>query len=100
MKILIAAVCCVLAWANMPSARADELPPRGGYTLRVDWQVPQQLPPHFRNHCTYDSLSGRPYCSDHCGIDFQFYACSEVSFGCCHIGHGYCDWNGQVRCHP
>ena len=44
--------------------------------------------------------AGRPYCSDHCGFDYQFYFCSRDSFGCCRIGFGYCDWNGLLRCHP
>jgi hypothetical protein len=29
-----------------------------------------------------------PCCSDHCGSDYQFYYCSEASFGCCRIGGG------------
>ncbi len=74
-------------------------PPASGLHIRVDWQEPLQLPPRFRNHCTYENFTGRPYCLDHCGIDYQFYYCSEGSFGCCHLGRGYCDWNGQLRCH-
>jgi hypothetical protein len=65
-----------------------------------DWQTPEQLPPVFRNHCTFENFTNRPYCSNHCGIDYQFYFCSPASFGCCHLGHGYCDWNGVLRCHP
>jgi len=75
-------------------------PPPSGVLVRVDWQEPAQLPPRFRNHCTYENFTGRPYCSDHCGADSQFYYCSQTSFGCCRLGHGYCDWNGLVRCHP
>ena len=52
--------------------------------LPGDWQTPDQLPPAFRNHCTFENFTQRPYCS----------------FGCCHLGHGYCDWNGVLRCHP
>ncbi len=66
---------------------------------RADWQTPEQLPPVFRNHCSFESFTNRPYCSNHCGIDYQFYFCSPASFGCCHLGHGYCDWNGILRCH-
>jgi hypothetical protein len=65
----------------------------------ADWQMPEQLPPPFRNHCTFENFTNRPYCSNHCGIDYQFYFCSPASFGCCHLGHGYCDWNGILRCH-
>jgi len=68
--------------------------------VRVDWQEPQSLPPRFRNHCATDVVSGRPYCSDHCGFNYQVYVCSQQSFGCCRPGFGYCDWNGMLRCHP
>ncbi len=67
--------------------------------VRVDWQDPQLLPPRFRNHCTSDGW-GRPYCENHCGRGYAFYFCSPDSFGCCHIGYGYCDWHGHLRCHP
>jgi hypothetical protein len=67
---------------------------------RVDWQRPEQLPRAFRNHCTAENFTGRPYCSNHCGIDYQFFYCSQESFGCCHLGHGYCDWAGHLRCAP
>jgi len=65
-----------------------------------DWQEPLDLPPRFRNHCSFDISRGRYYCSDHCGYDYQFYYCSKRSFGCCHIGLGYCDWDGLLRCRP
>ncbi len=68
---------------------------------RVDWQDPAMLPPPFRNHCTSgDGWWGRPYCADHCGRGDQFYFCSPASFGCCHVGYGYCDDRGHLRCHP
>ncbi len=82
-----------------PLARGDDLPP-GTPLIQADWQEPQSLPPRFRNHCATDSFSHRPYCSNHCGFDYQFYYCSRESFGCCRIGFGYCDWNGLLRCHP
>ncbi len=68
--------------------------------VQVDWQYPQQLPRRFRNHCAVQIFSGRPYCSDHCGFDSQFYFCSQQSFGCCRVGFGYCDWSGLLRCAP
>jgi len=82
-----------------PQARAATLP-TDAPVVEVDWQEPQSLPPRFRNHCVTDAFSGRPYCSDHCGFDYQFYYCSRGSFGCCRIGFGYCDWSGLLRCHP
>jgi hypothetical protein len=74
--------------------------PTSSPTIRVDWQDPQTLPRRFRNHCAYDRLSGRYYCSDHCGFQYQFSYCSPASFGCCRIGFGYCDWRGILRCAP
>jgi hypothetical protein len=64
------------------------------------WQGPLDLPPRFRNHCRFDVTYGRYYCSNHCGADYQFYYCSQASFGCCHVGAGRCDWNGLLRCWP
>jgi len=80
--------------------RAGELnyTPAEAPLVRVDWQDPASLPPHFRNHCGF--VRGRWVCSNHCGIDYQFYFCSPASFGCCHTGYGYCDWNGSLRCAP
>jgi hypothetical protein len=66
----------------------------------VDFQPPPTLPPRFRNHCAIDSASGRPYCSDHCGFEYEFYYCGEHAYGCCKIGYGYCDGRGYLRCHP
>lgn len=65
--------------------------------IRADWQEPQSLPPRLRNHCLGDSFRG-PYCSDHCGVEYQVYYCSRGSSGCCRLGFGYCDWNGVLRC--
>jgi hypothetical protein len=75
-------------------------PPARGLVIRADWQEPQVLPPRFRNHCATDTFSSRPYCSNHCGADYQFYYCSDAAFGCCRLGRGYCDWRGHLRCHP
>ena len=67
--------------------------------VEVGWQTPDSLPPRFRNHCRVDGWHA-PYCSDHCGWGHQFYYCSDASFGCCHVGRGYCDWRGSLRCAP
>jgi hypothetical protein len=84
-----------LAALLAPSRPADQ-----ATIIQVDWQDPATLPPRFRNHCSIDSWSGRPYCADHCGLGFQFYYCTPESFGCCRVGFGYCDWHGHLRCHP
>jgi len=90
-----ALVClsCV-AWASVCAAAGTS--PASGLSIRVDWQEPAFLPPRFRNHCTFEDFTGRPYCSDHCGIDYQFYYCSDASFGCCRLGRGYCDFSRPV----
>ncbi len=77
---------------------ADEA--RGAPVVRVDWQDPAALPPQFRNHCTVAPWSGRPYCEDHCGRGYEIFYCTPVSFGCCRVGHGYCDLHGHLRCSP
>ena len=99
-KAFALAVMACLAGAPACPAAAPDLSPVRATLIPVDWQGPAQLPPRFRNHCSVDWLSGRVYCADHCGIDYQFYACAPASFGCCHVGRGYCDWNGRLRCRP
>jgi hypothetical protein len=84
-----------LSWAGDLNQPAQDAP-----IIAVDWQAPLSLPPRFRNHCRYDINHGAWYCSDHCGIDDQFYFCSPASFGCCHPGYGYCDWRRHLRCAP
>jgi hypothetical protein len=100
MKYVTIAFLICLIWSSAGRAEVMNYSPVPGAIVGVDWQGPPQLPPSFRNHCSIDRLSGRVYCSDHCGIDYQFYYCTPASFGCCHIGHGYCDWDGLLRCHP
>jgi hypothetical protein len=63
--MLKAPVVAILAGAVFASpGEAARLAPASGLVVRVDWQVPEQLPPLFRNHCTYENFSGRPYCSN------------------------------------
>jgi hypothetical protein len=102
MRNLAAAFCLLVFSAQAANAHwiaaADSID--RGMIVRVDWQYPWQLPPHFRNHCAYEYFTARPFCSNHCGGDYQFFYCSAASFGCCHLGRGYCDWSGLLRCHP
>ncbi len=90
----------VNAWPVAARTAENGFTPVGARVMAVDWQGPWSLPPRFRNHCGYDVNHGAWRCSDHCGIDYQFYFCSPASFGCCHPGYGYCDWNGHLRCAP
>jgi hypothetical protein len=96
----VALACCAWIASTSAGAAGEWSGPPSDFVIRADWQVPEQLPPRYRNHCTAENFSGRLYCSDHCGIDYQFYYCSELTFGCCRLGHGYCDWDGRLRCHP
>jgi hypothetical protein len=96
LALLAVAGCASLCGAGVLSPS----PAASGLLVRVDWQPPLSLPPRFRNHCTIDNFSGRPYCENHCGSEYQFFYCSDASFGCCHLGRGYCDWNGHLRCAP
>jgi hypothetical protein len=103
MKTFAFALALVLyaGWATIcPAGQTNDPPAISVPVIQVDWQPPQSLPRRFRNHCTIAPDSGRPYCSDHCGLDYQFYFCSRESFGCCRPGFGYCDWNDILRCHP
>ena len=34
------------------------------------------------------------------GADYQIYYCPSTASGCCHIGLGYCDGAGRLRCSP
>lgn len=97
LALSVLAACTAAGAAAVPAPLAA--PPRGP-VVRVDWQEPQLLPRRFRNHCNFENFTGRPYCSDHCGGNYQLYYCSAVSFGCCPLGRGYCDFDGHLRCHP
>ena len=62
------------------------------------WAPLPLLPARFQNHCGY--FNGQYVCANHCGPNYQIYFCSDRSFGCCHIGHGYCNAGGFLRCSP
>jgi hypothetical protein len=62
------------------------------------WAAMPLLPRRLQNHCGY--YNGHYICADHCGIDYQVYYCGGLTTGCCHIGRGYCDWNGNLHCSP
>ena len=70
----IALLACV-AWAFACAAAQAADPSVDRPVILADWQGPLSLPPHFRNHCSYDRFSHRYLCANHCGIDYQFYYC-------------------------
>jgi hypothetical protein len=86
--------------ANAGPAAAARVGAAAAPVIRVDWQDPALLPRRFRNHCVVEPSSGRTYCENHCGRGYEFYFCSPASFGCCHVGYGYCDGYGELRCRP
>jgi len=93
-------VLTCLACASGVHAGEQAYSPVNGPFVHVGWQDPAFLPRRFRNYCSFDVTLGAYYCSDRCGSDYQFYYCSRWSFGCCHVGVGYCDWGGLLRCRP
>ncbi len=62
------------------------------------WAAMPLLPRRLQNHCGY--YRGHFVCADHCGLDYQVYFCTRHASGCCHIGQGYCDDSGHLRCDP
>lgn len=62
------------------------------------WSAMPLLPRRYQNHCGY--YNGHLVCADHCGLDYQVYYCSNAATGCCHVGQGYCDGAGNLRCSP
>jgi len=98
-KILPFAMLTCIAWVSACHAGERSYSPANGLLIHVDWQEPWFLPRRFRNHCSFDVTQARYYCSNHCGSDYEFYYCSKKSFGCCHIGVGYCERDGLLRCH-
>jgi hypothetical protein len=99
-KAVVLALLTCFAGVRVGAASAFESLPARDAAILVDWQYPESLPPRFRNHCSTEYFSGRSYCADHCGSGYQFFYCSEASFGCCHLGRGYCDIHGLLRCSP
>ncbi len=62
------------------------------------WTAMPLLPRRYQNHCGI--YEGHFVCADHCGVDYQVYYCSRTATGCCHVGEGYCDSTGKLRCGP
>ena len=99
-KTLLLALLACIAWTSVCRAGEPGYLPVVWPSIYFDPGDPALLPRRFRNHCSFDVTHGRYYCSNHCGSDYQFYYCSRKSFGCCHIGVGYCGYDGLLRCRP
>ena len=57
-KVFALAALAVAVAAS--AARAGEISAASGLVIRVDWQTPEQLPPRYRNHCTFENFTSRP----------------------------------------
>lgn len=97
-RAFLLAVLAVLGWSSFCQAGEPAYTPVYGFLSWFDGRDPADLPPRFRTNCSLHN--GRVYCAYRCGSTYQFYYCSRVSFGCCHIGDGYCDYRGALRCRP
>jgi hypothetical protein len=101
MKTLMCGVALVAGMATVCAAadrraelQASPMVEQFSYSL-----VPlPPLPRRHQNHCGY--VKGHYVCADHCGADYQVYYCPTSASGCCHVGLGYCDAGGRLRCSP
>jgi hypothetical protein len=101
MKFMLAATLVLAAttsigWAQERQANRPYSPVLEQFTY--SWAAMPPLPRRLQNNCRYHN--GNLVCSDNCGMDYQKYFCSPRSIGCCHIGRGYCDGEGHLRCSP
>ena len=94
-KIVLLA-CLVSPSASLADEAIERVP--AGSLVFVGWHQVSRHVQRLPGHCSYDPTHGYYYCSNHCGADYEFHVCSPRSFGCCHIGVGYCDYLGYLRC--
>src|SRR5262249_41630969 len=100
-RVLLLAALALTAWASCCRAGGEPAysPTGAGFLAWFDWgREPDDLPSRSRTNCGIHT--GRFYCAYRCGTTYQFYYCTRTSFGCCHIGDGYCDDRGLLRCRP
>jgi len=101
MKGLMCGAALVAASVVTSAASEQRAVPRDSSAFAqftYGWAAMPPLPRRYQNHCIVHD--GRFVCSDHCGVDFQIYYCSKTVTGCCHVGRGYCDGTGKLRCSP
>jgi len=94
----VAALFIAMAATCMASERVERGYPPAVVQFSYSWVAMPLLPRRYQNHCGY--YNGHFTCADHCGADYQIYYCSESATGCCHVGQGYCDAVGRLRCSP
>jgi hypothetical protein len=100
MKALVAGAALFAAIATTCAAaeRAERRYSSAIEQFTYGWGAMPLLPRQHQNHC--GSYQGHYVCADHCGVDYQIYYCSRTATGCCHLGEGYCDSSGKLRCMP
>ena len=101
MKRLMGVAALLVATATTGTAADIRVEPQ--YSPAVaqfsySWAAMPLLPRKLQNHCGY--YNGHFICADHCGADYQVYYCPSTASGCCHVGLGYCDVAGRLRCSP
>jgi hypothetical protein len=89
------ALLAVTATAGLAADRRVEPPAPAVIQFSVSG-LATPLPGRHQNHCGY--YNGRFICAGHCGVNYQVYYCPGSGGGCCHVGLGYCDAAGQLRC--
>lgn len=90
------ALVAIMATGGAAADRPTEL--QAARMVEPSFSGEVAVPPPHQNHCGY--VNGRYVCADHCGIDYQVYYCPASATGCCHVGLGYCDAAGRLRCAP
>jgi hypothetical protein len=101
MKTLMGVAALLVATATAGTAadtRAERQYSPAVEQFSYSWAALPALPRRLQNHCGY--YNGHFICADHCGADYQVYYCPATASGCCHIGLGYCDVGGRLRCSP
>jgi hypothetical protein len=100
MKTLMCGVAlvAVMATAGLAAEPQAELAPAGMLQFSYSPVPMPPLPRRHQNHCGY--VKGHYVCADRCGADYQVYYCPTSASGCCHVGLGYCDAGGRLRCAP
>jgi hypothetical protein len=93
--------CVALILALGPAGAGYERDAARRYSSAIEqysysWAALPLLPRRYQNHCGLSD--GHYVCADSCGVDYQVYYCSAAAVGCCHVGFGYCDGAGHLRC--
>jgi hypothetical protein len=94
----VAALLAAMATTGAAADRRGELQYSPIAQFSYSWTAMPLLPRQLQNHCGY--YNGHFICADHCGAEYQVYYCPNTASGCCHVGLGYCDGGGRLRCSP